>query len=236
VSEDIWEQCNLFLDKNHNGKRPARYTVQLFAGIAHCSCGNKMYVPVRTPKYVCSKCKNKIGISDLEAVFHEQLKAHFFSPSEISHYLDGLDKNLKEKQASLQALEKEHQKAKAEMDIVYRLYVDGKISGDGFEERYGPLEERVKQLQNEIPNLQGEIDFIKISNLSSDQVLTEAQDLYARWESLETDAKRKIIENITEKITIGTDEVEIELCYLPSSLENATKMPRNLRDSWRRRA
>ena len=40
VSEEIWDQCNLFLNKNHNGQRPARHTVQLFAGIAHCACGN----------------------------------------------------------------------------------------------------------------------------------------------------------------------------------------------------
>src|SRR5713226_6042417 len=135
VSEEIWEQCNLFLNKNHNGKRPARKTVQLFAGIAHCSCGHKMYVPVRTPKYVCQKCRNKIGIADLEAVFHEQLKSFLFSSTEISAYLDGLDQNLKEKQASLKSLEKEAQKVRAEMDVVYRLHVDGKISGDGFAER-----------------------------------------------------------------------------------------------------
>jgi site-specific DNA recombinase len=232
VPEEIWEQCNLFLNKNHN-KRPARHTVQLFAGIAHCSCGNKMYVPVRTPKYVCSKCRNKIGITDLEAVFHEQLKTYFFSPTEIGAYLQGMDQNLKEKEASLKRLEQERQKTRAEMDVVYRLHVNGKISSDEFALRYGPLEERFKQVQNEIPNLQGEIDFIKIANLSSDQILTEARDLYSRWESLEDTAKRKIVENITEKITIGAEEVEIDLCYLPSSLEEATKMPRNLTGSSR---
>jgi site-specific DNA recombinase len=233
VSDEVWEQCNWFLEKNHNGKRPARHTVQLFAGIAHCSCGNKMYVPVKSPKYICSKCKNKIGIADLEAVFHEQLKTYFFSPTEIGAYLQGMDRNLKEKEASLKSLEQERQKIQVQMDLVYRLHVDGKISANEFAERYGPLEERKKQVQNQIPNLQGEIDFIRVTNLSSDQILNEARDLYSRWESLEITDKRKIVENITEKITIGADEVEIDLCYLPSSLENVSRMPRNLRGSWR---
>lgn len=190
-----------------------------------------MYVRVRSPKYVCSKCKNKIGIEDLEAVFHEQLKTYFFSPTEIGAYLHGMDQNLNEKEASLKALEQERQKIQTQMDVVYRLHLDGRISGNEFAERYSPLEERKKQVVNEIPNLQGEIDFIRTSNLSSDQILNEARDLYSRWESLETTAKRKIVENITEKITIGADEVEIDLCYLPSSLENVTRTQQNLKDS-----
>ena len=236
MSEELWDQCNGFLEKNHNGKRPMRHTVQLFAGIAHCACGTKMYVPVKTPKYVCQKCRNKIAVEDLEAVFHQQLQDRFFTDKEMMGYLEGLDRNLKEQQAVLQSLEGEQQKVQAEMDGIYRLYVDHKISGDEFAQRYGPLEERKKQLNNEIPNLQGEIDFIRITNLSSDQILTEARDLYSRWESLDTSTKRKIVENITEKITIGSDEVEIDLCYLPSSLEKATKMPQNFKGSSRQPA
>jgi len=49
--------------------------------------------------------------------------------------------------------------------------------------------------------------------------LTEARDLYSRWPSMEPDDKRKIVENITDRITIGKDEVTIDLCYLPSSPE-----------------
>jgi hypothetical protein len=53
----------------------------------------------------------------------------------------------------------------------------------------------------------------KIKFISSDEVLTEAKDLYRRWPTLEPNAKRKIIENITDRITIRKDDVTIDLCY-----------------------
>ncbi|MGD0783159.1 MAG: hypothetical protein ABSA30_09925, partial [Candidatus Aminicenantales bacterium] len=48
--------------------------------------------------------------------------------------------------------------------------------------------------------------------------------------------KRKIIENITEKIVIGNEDVSIHLTYLPSSFELMTKGQHNVRDSWMRPA
>jgi site-specific DNA recombinase len=67
--------------------------------------------------------------------------------------------------------------------------------------------------------VQGEIDFLKIQYLSSDEVLTEARDLYSRWPDLAFEEKRQIVENIVEKITVGKDEVAIDLCCLPSPSE-----------------
>ena len=45
VSEELWEQCNAILDENHNGRRNGRRPMTLFAGVTHCHCGSKMYVP-----------------------------------------------------------------------------------------------------------------------------------------------------------------------------------------------
>ncbi len=106
------------------------------------------------------------------------------------------------------------------------------MTTDGFGAQYRPLEERSKQLDDELTKLLGELDFLKIKFISSDEVLTEAKDLYGRWPSLEAEAKRKIIENITDRITIGKDDVTIDLCYLPSSSEMMVEKSRNLRDSW----
>ena len=117
-----------------------------------------------------------------------------------------------------------------------RLYLDDKITPDGFGTQYRPLEERSKQINEQLPQLQGELDFLKIKFLSSDEVLTEARDLYSRWPSLESQDKRKIVENITDRITIGKDDVTIDLCYLPSSSEMMVEKSRNLKGSWRRRA
>ncbi|MCW5976504.1 MAG: recombinase family protein [Bryobacteraceae bacterium] len=236
ISEDLWLQCNALLDERKNGRRPGKRAVHLFAGVTYCICGRKMYVPSNTPKYICYGCRNKIGTGDLEAVFQEQLRNLFLSPTEISSYLELADQTMQEKQNLLQSLSSERKKTRQEMDKVMRLYLDDKISADGFAVEHRPLEERLKQIDNELPALQGELDFMRIQMLSSDQILTEAKDLHARWPDLERDEKRKVVENITEKIVVGRGEISIDLCYLPAASELVTQKQHNFRDSSRRSA
>jgi site-specific DNA recombinase len=217
VSEELWNQCNAILDEQEKkNKRPARKAVHLFSGVAFCQCGGKMYVPSNSPKYICYKCRNKIGETDLEDVFHHQLKSFFFSPTEVSDYLKKADKVIKEKEELLKALIEEERKVKQEMDKTYKIYIDDQITKEGFGTRYKPLELRLKQIDDQIPELQGEIDFLKIQYVSKDEVLNEAKDLYSRWQQLSSEEKRKIVESITEKIIVGTEDVTINLCYLPS--------------------
>jgi site-specific DNA recombinase len=237
VSEELWDSCNALLDEQEKkNKRPTRRPVHLFTGVAFCACGNKMYVPSNSPKYTCYQCRNKISTDDLEEVFHQQLKTFFFTPTEVTDYLNQADRIIKEKEELLNALGEEERKIRAEMDKTYRLYIDDQITSDGFGTRYKPLEQRLKQTQDQIPELQGEIDFLKIQYLSSDQILHEAKDLYSRWPDLNPPEKRKIIENITDRITVGTDDITINLCYLPTSTKTAASGQRNFRDSSQQRA
>ena len=207
VSEDLWNQCNAILDEQRSkNKRPARKTVHLFSGVAHCVCSQKMYVPSNSPKYICHKCRNKIPIEDLEGVFQHQLKNFFLSPSEVNTYLNRADEAIGAKEDPLRSLSEEQRRVSQEMEKVYRLYLDDQITPQGFGTRYKPLEERLNQIEDQLPQLQAEIDFLRIQYLSSDQILTEAQDLYSRWEDLGPEEKRKIVENITEE---PVPEVEI---------------------------
>ena len=232
ISEELWEQCNAILDEQEKkNKKPARKTVNLFSGFVFCHCNNKMYVPSNSPKYTCYKCRNKIGTTDLEEIFHYQLKSFLFSPSEITDYLNQADKIIKEKNELLKTLNEKKQKTEKEMDRIYKAYINEEISMDSFGRHYRPLEERIKQIDNQIPELQGEIDFLKIQYLSSDQILNEAKDLSSHWPELIPEEKRKIAENITEKIIIGKDDININLCYLPSS-KPVAKEQRYQRDSW----
>jgi site-specific DNA recombinase len=113
------------------------------------------------------------------------------------------------------------------MDMVYKLYLDQTISSTGFGERYKPLEEQQKQLGDKIPELQAEIDYLKIQYLSSDQILQEARDLYTRWPQLTEEHKRSIVENITDRIIIGKEDISINLAYLPTSSEMMTDRQHN---------
>ena len=74
-----------------------------------------------------------------------------------------------------------------------------------------------------MPEVQAELDLMKIYYLSSDQIISDAKDLYTHWPELPREEKRKIVESITERITVGKDEINIDLCYLPSFLETGTK-------------
>ena len=231
VSEEIWEQCNQILDDHRKEyKRPSRKPVHLFTGFAFCQCGNKMYVPSNSPKYICYKCRNKLSVTDLEEIFHQQLKSFFFSPEEVAKYLTEADNVIKEKRQLLAALTEEKQKLEKEMDKTYQLYLDEQISKKRFGEKHRPLEERLDQIEDEIPKLQAEISYLKVEYDSSDEILNEAKDLYSRWPDLNREEKRAIIENITEKIIVGKEDILINLCYVPSSSQLVAEGLRNQHD------
>lgn len=235
VSEELWDKCNAILNEQEKkNRRPARKTVHLFSGYVFCHCDYKMYVPSNSPKYTCYKCRNKIGTDDLEDIFHEQLKTFFFSPKEITEYLNKADKVIKEKEDLLRSLNEEKRNTEIEMDKIYRAYINEEITMDSFGRHYRPLEKRIKQIDNKIPELQGEIDFLKIQYLSSDQIVNEAKNLYSRWPELTSEEKRKIVENITEKIIIGENDITINLCYLPPSSKLMASGQHNHKDSWLR--
>ncbi len=237
VDTQTWDRANAILDENRTfRKRQGRPAVQLFSGIAYCSCGSKMRVPSNNPKYDCPKCHNKIGIDDLEEIFHHQLKGFVFSREEIVDYLKSADETLREKEQLVETVKVEEAKIRAEMGKVYRLYVDDNITPDGFGEAYRPLEDRLKEITTTLPALQGELDFMKIQYASRDEIISEFQSLYDRWKSLTPDEKRLLVEHSVERVAVGQDEISIELGYMPSPSEVMASRQRFNMDSSRRRA
>ncbi|HWA87281.1 MAG TPA: recombinase family protein [Opitutus sp.] len=239
VSAELWDRCNAILKGRRDSfKRPSRKAVQLFGGLTFCECGGKMYVPSNSPKYICQKCRNKIPVDDLEAVFLEQLKGFFLSPENVSDHLDKTNGVMAEKEEILGVKRREAEKVQKEIDRVYRLYVDEKLTPDEFTGFFKPLQTRKTALGDEIPRLEAELDYQRISTLSGDEILAEAGELHRRWPKLSRDEKRSVVESITEKIVIGRGlegGIEIELAYIPSSEELTTRQ-RELRGSSRQRA
>ncbi|MGC3990839.1 MAG: recombinase family protein [Chthoniobacteraceae bacterium] len=220
VSEELWNQCNQILGTADKPLRsPSKRAVHLFAGFVVCQCGSKMYVPSNSPKYVCAACKMKVASVDLEAIFFDQLSGFLVSPTQIESYLGQAAGALKEKQGLLESRKKEADRVRNEVEKTYRLYLENEITSDAFGRFFKPLEERQKQLEEEIPRIQADMDFLKVNQFSSDQILNDSHGIQSRWPELDSSEKRKIVECITKKIEIGKDEIAIDLCYLPSSVE-----------------
>lgn len=228
ISEDLWAQVQQILSERAIKRTPpGRMPVHLFSGLVVCECGQKMYVPSNSPKYICKKCRTKVPVGDLEEIYIEKVKGFLLSPTEIAGYLREANATIAEKEDLLEALGRERGKVQDAMDDAWNLYSARKVTMDQFEERHRPHETRMAEIKEAIPRLQAEIDFLKINFLSSDVILTEAQDLYGRWPQLDFPAKRKIVENITDRIHIGRDTIHIELCYLPSSEDMAKRQHLN---------
>jgi hypothetical protein len=220
VSEALWDQCHQIMEEQQNTmKRRGKPPVRLFAGLAYCACGERMYVKWHTSKYICRKCWNKIPIVDLEAIVYEELKAFFSAPEQVGAHLRQAHQNFSDKAHLLQVHRLEIQKVRDDMTRTHRLFLDGEISAQGFGQFYKPAEERLNQLLAELPKLEAEVAHLKVTDLSVEDVTNEAQKLYTQWPEMPLENKRSILESIVEKITIGKDEIDLTLSYLPSSEE-----------------
>ena len=220
VPEDLWNQVNQIIEEQlKSWKKPGKPPVHLFSGLAHCSCGHKMYVAANTPKYFCRKCRNKIPIADLENIVRQELKVFFGQPERIASHLNEAGRNLTEKSALLDMHQREIQKVRDEMTRTHKLYIQEQITPQGFGDFYKPAEKRLNQLLAELPKLEAEVDFLKVNKLSADDVLHESNSLHERWPKLVSEDKRKIVEALIEKVVIGDGEIDITFSHLPSSEE-----------------
>ena len=233
VPEELWNECNRILDEQERkNKRPAKKAVHLFTGIVFCECGSKMTVPSDGKKYICHTCrKNRIPKEDLEEIYYENLKSYLLTDKEIGDFLTKADAIIADKELQLQTLAQEQKAIKGEMDKLVNLHSQGQIPTEDFGSYYNPLSTQFKQLQNSIPDIQAEIDFLKIEYMNSDIVMQDAQTLYDRWPTFSPEEKRQIIEEITDRITIGGNNIEFKFSYNPSLSKNNPDSQRNFRDS-----
>ena len=224
VSEEIWNECNKLIDESYSKqKRPAKKPVHIFSGVLHCECGQRMYVPSNSPKYICRGCRNKITIADLDGIFCEEIKGYSLSPEAIANYLKSSNETANGKERLIPVQRAELQRVQKEMQRTYDLYQQEKLDADGFSKFYTPLEERRKQLEAEIPRLEAEVDILKVSNLSAEEIASQASNLYDHWQTMQPEEKREIIEVITDKIIVGKDEITINLTYSPSCKDMANR-------------
>ena len=217
VSEELWTRCNALLEaRKTQGARPTKRAIHTFTGVVFCACGQKMYVPSDSPKYVCQSCRNKIPMVDLDALFRDELKAYLTTPEKVEAYRAHAEHAIDEERSALSTLKKELSHAKQEIEKTFSLYNADALSIEQFKQRYQPLDERKKQIEGEIPRLEGVLAHRNVEKVSSEEIMAEAHDFYNRWPTFDAAQKRRLVETLVKRVTIGKDEVTIELCYLPS--------------------
>jgi site-specific DNA recombinase len=216
LSDELWDACARILEvQKARAAPPAKRATHLFAGFAFCACGQKMYVRAKSPKYVCEGCRNKIPVDDLEAVYREQLRHFLISPDEIAAHSQAAIDAIADKERLIKSAESEIRRIETEDESVFQLYLAKELSKEDFGRRHRPLSERRTQLEDELPRLQASLDVLRINSLSREEAAIEARDLTARWNDLPTEEKRQMVEAITDRITIGREDVEIALLHLP---------------------
>lgn len=210
VSAELWNAGARIAAVNLGTRTPvARRTVHLFSGFALCTCGQKMYVPSNSPKYICMKCRNKIPVQDLEAVFREQLRHFLISPEEVDAHNQAAVEAMHERERLIRSADAELRRVASEDESLFQLFHARQISEADFGRRHRPLTDRRRQLEEELPKLQAELDVLRIGAASREEALLEARNLTERWADLPEGEKRQIIEAITDRIVVGKDDVEI---------------------------
>ncbi len=217
ISEELWNKCNGILDQQEATRKPrSRATVQLFSGFLTCQCGSKMYVPSRTTKYTCTKCKKtRIDVKDIEEIYYDYLKSFLLTKQDLATFQVRANEAIQTKETELGTLAKEKERIKKEMDKLIQLHLKDQIPTDSFKGYFEPLDSQYKQLDTSVSQLEGQLDFLKIQQLSGDHILENAENLYERWPALDLTVKRRIVEELTQSIVIDTEDITIKFGYNP---------------------
>lgn len=215
VSDEVWDEVNDIIRKQEKEKiQPLNKKVHLFTSYLFCECGGGMYVPSSNPKYTCKKCKRKIHVDDIEAIFKEQLTEFIISEEEVNRYFDGTHNVIREKEQEIENVKSEIEKLETKIAKLFELHEQGQIETDRFKEFYDKPNNQVQHLKLRIPRIEGEIYALKDQFKSSGYIIEEARSLYENWDKLTKQQKRNIIEIITEKIVVSEQEVNITLNYI----------------------
>ncbi len=224
VSVELWEECNRILDEQTTKRgSPGPKAVHLFSGYIKCSCGKTMYVYHTDRAYTCRPCKRRILTTDMEEIFYERLKEFLKTEVNTTEYIKSIETEIVEKELLLKTTSDESAKLRKKMGELVTMRLEGELTREAFKEHHTPLEERLTQIIDTIPQLETDISLLSIQSASSDTVLGEARNLYARWPLMPFDEKRGYIERITNHIIVDVEDITISLACLPPTFQNGGK-------------
>ena len=95
------------------------------------------------------------------------------------------------------------------------LHQSGAIDQEGFAKRYKPLGDRNRELSAELPRLIEKRQ--KLSNNLNRQadVVAETEDVAKRYPTMAFADRRRLVETVVERVTVGDDEVQFGYLFDP---------------------
>ncbi len=219
VNPDVWQEANSILNAN-SSKRRRKTRFYLLSGFVYCTqCGKKMYgydYGRSKPYYLCSKCREKIEIQELENILIGSLKNYEFNPKDLVGLPRSSVKNLVKKQNKLRQSLKDVEKR---IDELFELYHKKLINQLLFSEKIKSLEERQMVLMKEIPEIEEEISMLKIRKQSKVMV-NQMKTISETFPKLTFQEQRDIMEELLESIKVDKDRIDINLYFLPVFQKN----------------
>lgn len=219
ITDALYNQVNTIIAlQEQKLKRTGKRAVYLLSGFVNCECGKSMYVSKKTQVYVCQPCKRRIQVEDIDEIYQKHLTDYLQSFNKNA-FLTSSNTLIVEKQALLTQTTSERKKLAKKFETFLEMRSNGELSKEQFIEHCQPMNVRIAQLDETLPELQAEVDFLAIQMASTDVVLDEAKQLSNQWAEMPVEEKRAIVETITDSITINNEDIDIALCFLPSSSE-----------------
>ncbi len=220
VSEEVWEKANRIIrEQAKRYQQPLNTKVHLFTRYLFCHCGAKMTARGIKPNYLCAnRCGNKIRKDDIEEIFKNELYEYTVSKEQVAVYFSELEKTVLNKKKEIEALKHEEDVLNKRIEKLLLLHAKDKIETKAFDSYHQKPYEQLQQVRESINELEDEVTLGLGGKKSADYILEMARDLYARWDTLLHEQKREVIETITDRIVVGTDEITIDLYkILPDS-------------------
>ena len=218
VSEELWQKANDILDDIQSKRvKPLNKRTHIFTKFIYCGCGSRMSVRSGNKFYRCTKsgCGNKIEREQFELIFKEQLKSYVSSEENIKQYLSLSGETVKDKETLLKSQTERKEKLEEKINALIQLHVDGQLPKERFSEYHVPVYSDLQMVKKELLTLESEIKVLSQQKESVVDVVKEATNLYNNWDDFDMDKKRRLVEMITERITIGKDDsIHIKLYRL----------------------
>jgi site-specific DNA recombinase len=225
IDKELFDKAQEITKNNRKLRGKASYSKNILAGLIKCpKCGSPMvetsYSKMKRPPFyrsylLCTqwnskhKCSNqRYPALDIKEAVVKDVIRYLNNPKEFEKYhYQNREEILREKNKELVNYEF---KIKKSQERIYNLnikYLDNKIKEDYYKDLLNSLEKEEEGIRNKITSLRAEIDNLKERQEKIIEFKTLGKELHKRFETLEIQQKKVILQSLIEKIVLKEDRI-----------------------------